>query len=55
MIGASLLVTIVTNRTSVQIENMMAAIMAKLTTTPIGEALVVLQQHIVMEATNEVK
>ena len=50
-IGASLLVTIMSNRTTVHAENMLAAAMAKLTTTPTGEALVELQQHITMEAT----
>ncbi len=50
-IGASLLVTVMSNRTSVHIEEMMADAMAKLTTTPTGEALVQLQQHITMEAT----
>ncbi|MFJ7974157.1 DHA2 family efflux MFS transporter permease subunit [Peribacillus sp. NPDC096379] len=50
-IGASLLVTIMSNRTSIHVEDMMAAAMSKLTTMPTGEALVELQQHIAMEAT----
>ena len=50
-IGASLLVTIMSNRTSIHIEDMMAHAMSKLTTMPTGEALVELQQHIAMEAT----
>ena len=50
-IGASLLVTIMSNRTSIHVEEMMAHAMAKLTTMPTGETLVELQQHIAMEAT----
>lgn len=50
-IGASLLVSIMSNRTAVHIENGMADAMAKLTATPTGEALAEIQQTIIMEAT----
>ncbi len=50
-IGASLLVTIMSNRTTFHMENMLPEAMAKLTTTPVGEALLTLQKHVGMEAT----
>lgn len=50
-IGGSLLVTIMSNRTLTHVKEMMAEAMANSTTTPTGEALQQLQQHVTMEAT----
>ncbi|WP_391205295.1 DHA2 family efflux MFS transporter permease subunit [Psychrobacillus sp. L4] len=49
-IGASLLVTIMSNRTTTHVQEMMTEATAKLTTAPTGEALQQLQQHVGMEA-----
>ncbi|MEK4099829.1 DHA2 family efflux MFS transporter permease subunit [Bacillus sp. FSL E2-0195] len=50
-IGGSLLVTIMSNRTAIHVEEMMTDTMGKLTSTPTGDALLKIQQHISMEAT----
>jgi hypothetical protein len=50
-IGGSLLVTIMSNRTAIHVEEMMSNAINKLTNAPTGEALTKIQQHISMEAT----
>ncbi|MFK4416628.1 EmrB/QacA subfamily drug resistance transporter [Bacillus sp. RC251] len=50
-IGGSLLVTIMSNRTAIHVEEMMSNAINKLTNAPTGEALAKIQQHISMEAT----
>ncbi|WP_144510816.1 DHA2 family efflux MFS transporter permease subunit [Bacillus sp. FJAT-22090] len=50
-IGASLLVTIMSNRTTTHVKEMMAEAMSNSATAPTGAALQQLQQHVTMEAT----
>lgn len=49
-IGASLLITIMSNRTATHIQEMTTEATSKLTSIPTGETLAKLQQHIGMEA-----